>query len=219
MSKKVAVLLSGCGVYDGAEIYETVLTLLRLDEQGVKYQCIAPDIAQKEVVNHQTGEVDADAKRSVLQEAARLARGDILALDQAQEEDFDALILPGGFGVAKNFSDFATQGAQASVEPQVKAFTQAFVRAKKPIGLMCIAPALSAELIGPGVVCTIGRDAGVSGALTEMGALHKSADADEIVVDQQHLLVTTPAYMMATRLSEAKVGIFKLVDKVIELIK
>lgn len=223
MKKKIAVLLSGCGVYDGAEIYETVLTLLRLDEKNVEYQCIAPDLPQRHVIDHSKGEEVSESKaggvlsRNVLQEAARLARGEILPLDQAQPDDYDAVILPGGFGVAKNFSSFAEEGADCSVEPSISRFVQAFHQAGKPIGLMCITPAITAKLIAPGILCTVGKDAGVEGAMISMGGLHKTCEVDEIVVDYTHKVVSTPAYMLATRISEARDGIFKLVDKVLEL--
>lgn len=223
MQKKIAVLLSGCGVQDGAEIYESVLTLLRLDEKQVSYQCLAPDIPQMHVINHTSGEETPDsqpggsATRNVLTESARVARGEIQDLATANPDDFAAIILPGGFGVAKNFSTFATQGADCEVNSQVQEFVQAFHKAGKPIGLMCIAPALTAKLVTPGALCTIGNDAGVEGALTSMGALHKTCAVDEIVVDNTNMLVTTPAYMLATRITEAQVGIFKLVDKVLEM--
>lgn len=223
MKKKVAVLLSGCGVYDGAEIYETVLTLLRLDEKDASYQCIAPNLPQRHVIDHHKGEEVYESKaegihsRNVLQEAARLARGEILPLDQAKADDYDAIILPGGFGVAKNFSSFAEEGAECSVEPSIRQFVQAFHKAGKPIGLMCIAPAITAKLLAPGILCTVGSDPGVEGALIAMGGLHKTCAVDDIVVDNTHKVVSTPAYMLATRISEAKSGIFKLVDKVLEL--
>lgn len=216
MKKKVALLISGCGVYDGAEIYETVLTLLRLDEQDASYQMIAPDQPMAQVINHLTGE-EEDGSRNLLVEAARLARGNIIALSTANVEDYDAIILPGGFGVAKNFSTFATEGAECSVDKNVQSFMQAFHKANKPIGLMCITPAIAAKLIKPGILCTVGQDAAVEGAMTSMGALHKSCAVDEIVVDNVHKVVTTPAYMLAERITEAKAGVFKLVDKVLEL--
>lgn len=223
MKKKVALLIAGCGVYDGGEIHETILTLLRLDEKDADYQFIAPDKPQTHVINHSTGEEVTDsqpggtASRNQMVEAARIARGNILALADANPDDYDAVILPGGSGVAKNFSTFATEGADCTVDPDVKAFVQAFHKAKKPIGLICIAPAITAKLIEPGILCTVGNDAAVVGAMTSMGSLHKSSGVDEIVVDNNHKVVSTPAYMLATRISEAKEGIFKLVDKVLDL--
>lgn len=225
MTNKVAVVISGCGVFDGAEIYETTLTLLRLSELNIPYQVIAPNKPQLSVINHLTGEEVENSQagqansRNILEEAARLARGDALDLAEAKAEEYAAVILPGGFGVAKNLSDFASKGAEASVDADVQAFVQAFYSAKKPIGLMCIAPAITAKLVAPGILCTIGKDATVAGAIASMGGLHKSCEADEILVDNQHLLVTTPAYMLAENLAEAKTGIFKLIDKVAELAK
>ena len=217
MNKKVAVILSGCGVYDGSEIYESVITLLRLDQRGAQVQCFAPDIAQHHVINHRTGE-EMPESRNVLTEAARLARGNIQDLAEARAEDFDALILPGGFGAAKNLSDFASQGAACTVLPQVLAVARAFAEAGKPIGLMCIAPTMAAQIFGRGVVCTLGHDEDpAAAAVREMGAEHQPCEVSEIVEDRQHKLVSTPAYMLAGSISEAAAGIYKLVDRVLEM--
>ncbi|MDV7211943.1 isoprenoid biosynthesis glyoxalase ElbB [Azotobacter beijerinckii] len=216
MHKNVAVILSGCGVYDGSEIYESVLTLLRLDQRGAHVQCFAPNIPQLQVIDHYRGE-EMQESRNVLVEAARLARGNIKDVREGRVEDFDALILPGGFGAAKNLSDFAVSGAHCTVQPDVLAFAQAFAQAGKPVGLICIAPALAAKIYGPGVVCTIGNDPDTAAALTRMGAQHEVCAVDEIVVDTQRKLVTTPAYMLAQSIGETASGINKLVDRVLEL--
>ncbi|WP_137886426.1 isoprenoid biosynthesis glyoxalase ElbB [Pseudomonas sp. 2FE] len=216
MHKKVAVILSGCGVYDGAEVYESVITLLRLDQRGAQVQCFAPNIAQHQVINHLSGE-EMPESRNVLVEAARIVRGQIKDVREAKVEDFDALILPGGFGAAKNLSDFASQGAHCSVQPDVLALAKAFAAAQKPVGLICIAPALAAKIYGPGVTCTIGNDVDTAAALSAMGAQHEACTVGEIIEDPQHKLVSTPAYMLAQSISEAASGINKLVDRVLEL--
>lgn len=216
MSKKVAVILSGCGVYDGAEIYESVITLLRLDQRGAQVQCFAPNIAQLHVINHLTGE-EMPESRNVLVESARIARGEVKDLREADVEDFDALIIPGGFGSAKNLSNFAVEGTACSVQPEVLALTEAFAEAGKPVGLICISPALAAKIYGPGVTCTIGNDAETAAALNKMGATHKECAVSEIVEDKARKLVSTPAYMLAQSISEAASGINKLVDRVLEL--
>lgn len=216
MHKKVAVILSGCGVYDGAEIHESVLTLLRLDQRGAQVQCFAPNVPQLHVVDHYSGD-EMTESRNVLVEAARIARGQIKDVREARAEDFDALILPGGFGVAKNLSDFATSGAHCSVQPDVLTLAQAFAQAGKPIGLICIAPVLAAQIYGPGVTCTVGNDADTTAELGKMGANHEACAVDEIVEDTARKLVTTPAYMLAQSISEAASGINKLVDRVLEL--
>lgn len=216
MNKKVAVILSGCGVYDGSEIYESVITLLRLDQRGAQVQCFAPNIPQLHVIDHYRGE-ETQESRNVLVEAARLARGKIKDIREAKAEDFDALIIPGGFGAAKNLCDFAVKGANCSVQPDVLAFAQAFAQAGKPVGLICIAPAMAAKIYGPGVVCTIGNDADTAAALTTMGAQHEDCEVSDIVVDPERKLVTTPAYMLAQSISETAAGINKLVDRVLEL--
>ena len=216
MSKKIAVILSGCGVYDGAEIHESVITLLRLDQRGAQVQCFAPDIAQLHVINHLTGEEMPEA-RNVLVESARIARGNIKDIREASVEDFDALIIPGGFGSAKNLSNFAVEGAGCSVQPDVLALTEAFAEAGKPVGLICISPALAAKIYGPGVTCTIGNDADTAAAMGKMGATHAECAVTDIVEDKARKLVSTPAYMLAQSISEAASGINKLVDRVLEL--
>ncbi len=216
MSKKVAVILSGSGVYDGAEIHESVITLLRLDQRGAQVQCFAPNIAQLHVINHLTGE-EMPETRNVLVESARIARGNIKDIREADVDDFDALIVPGGFGAAKNLSNFAVEGAGCSVQPQVLELAEAFAEAGKPVGLMCISPALAAKIYGPGVTCTIGNDADTATAMNKMGATHEDCAVTEIIEDKARKLVTTPAYMLAQNISEAASGINKLVDRVLEL--
>ncbi len=217
MSKKIAVILAGSGVFDGSEIYESVITLLALDQQDATVQCFAPDIPQLHVVNHLTGEVAEGESRQVLVEAARLARGEIKPLAEARASDFDGLIIPGGFGVAKNLCDFAVKGTEMSVLPALQSLVQDFKAAGKPVGLICIAPAMAAALFGAGVKCTIGQDADTAAAIEAMGGQHVASAVDEIVVDEVHKLVTTSAYMMAGRIREAAAGINKLVDKVLEI--
>ena len=214
--KKVAVILSGCGVYDGAEIHESVIILLRLDQRGAQVQCFAPNIAQMHVINHLTGE-EMPETRNVLVESARIARGEVKDLRDANADEFDALIVPGGFGAAKNLSNFAVEGDKCTVHPDVLALAEAFAEAGKPVGLICISPALAAKIYGPGVVCTIGNDAGTSAAVVKMGGTHEECDVHDIVEDTQRKLVSTPAYMLAQTISEAAGGIYKLVDRVLEL--
>ncbi|MGY2286076.1 isoprenoid biosynthesis glyoxalase ElbB [Pseudomonas gingeri] len=216
MTKKIAVILSGCGVYDGAEIQESVLTLLRLDQRGAKVQCFAPNITQLHVINHLTGE-EMPESRNVLVESARIARGEVKDLREADVREFDALIVPGGFGAAKNLSNFALEGANCSVQAEVLALAEAFAEAGKPVGLICITPALAAKIYGPGVTCTIGNDADTAAALDKMGATHKECAVGDIVEDKARKLVTTPAYMLAQSIGEAASGINKLVDRVLEL--
>lgn len=203
-------------MYDGAEIHESVITLLRLDQRGAQVQCFAPNIAQLHVIDHLTGE-EMPESRNVLVESARIARGEVKDIREAKAEDFDALIVPGGFGAAKNLSNFAVEGANCTLNPDVLALAEAFADACKPVGLICISPALAAKIYGPGVVCTIGKDAGTAAAVVKMGGTHEECDVHDIVEDVQRKLVTTPAYMEAKSISEAAGGIYKLVDRVLEL--
>jgi enhancing lycopene biosynthesis protein 2 len=215
--KKVAVVLSGCGVYDGSEIHEAVLTLLALDRRDISYQCFAPDISQLHVVNHLTGQVAAGETRNVLIESARIARGEVRDLAQANAADFDALLVPGGFGAAKNLCDFAVSGSALQVQPDFLRFAQALHQANKPIGLICIAPTMAAKIFGAGVECTIGSDAETAAAITTMGGKHIACPVEKAVIDKRNKLVTTPAYMLAQRIGEAAKGIDECVEAVLAM--
>lgn len=215
MSKKVAVILSGCGVFDGAEIYEATLVQLRLDEAGVEFQCMAPNVNQMHVLNHITGE-EMQETRNVLVESARLCRGNIVDLAAANPDEYAAVILPGGFGVAKNLSSFAVDGAGMSINENLVKFVQAMSKQGKPVGLVCIAPALAPKLFGEGVKCTLGSsDDDAAKAVVAMGGDHEQCAVDDICIDEERNLVTTPAYMLAGRISEASAGIAKLVEAVL----
>lgn len=214
--KKVGVVLSGCGVYDGAEITESVLTLLALSRAGAQAICFAPDKVQSDVINHLTGEAMADS-RNVLIEAARIARGDIHPLNMAKAEALDALIVPGGFGAAKNLSNFAAQGSQCEVDDDLKALAQQMHQQGKPLGFICIAPALLPKIFDFPLRLTIGTDIDTAEIVEEMGGEHVPCPVDDIVVDEDNKIVTTPAYMLAKNIAEAAVGIEKLVARVLVL--
>jgi len=221
MAKKIGVVLSGCGVYDGSEIHEAVITLLAIDRNGAEAVCMAPNIAQMHVVNHLTGEVASGETRNVLVEAARIARGKIKDLATVKATEIDALILPGGFGAAKNLCDFAVKGADCSVNPEVARLIREMVAAKKPVGAVCIAPAILSKVLGSDKLphqLTIGTDAGTAAALTGMGSQHVQCPAREFVVDKANKLVSSPAYMLAGGIAEAAEGIEKCVKALIGLI-
>lgn len=217
--KKVAVILSGCGVYDGSEIHESVLTLLALEQNGASYRCFAPNITQYHVINHLTGEVSENESRNVLVEAARIARGDIEDITERHVQEFDALIVPGGFGAAKNLCNFAIDGENYQVNPQVLSVCQGFAKENKPAGYMCIAPAMLPLIYPKGVQATIGMDQGTASLISAKGLVHQNCNVDDIVIDSTHKLVTTPAYMLATSLTEAALGINLLVKNVLALTK
>lgn len=217
MKRKVGVLLSGCGVFDGAEIHESVLTLLFIDRASAEAVCIAPDI-EFEVVNHLTQQ-PAGEKRNVLVESARIARGNILNIKDVKPDSLDALILPGGFGAAKNLSDFALKGSEAVVHPQVQRLLNDMLQAKKPVGAICIAPATLAKAaanIKPEV--TIGNDTNTASAIERTGARHVTCTVDMIHIDQKNRIVTTPAYMLGPGIKDIAVGIEKLVSEIIIMI-
>jgi enhancing lycopene biosynthesis protein 2 len=214
---KVAVVLAGNGVYDGAEINEAVLTLLCLEQAGVEYQCMAPNVEQMHVVNHLTGEPVEGESRNVLVEAARIARGNIIDIASANADDYEALVVPGGFGAAKNLSSFATEGADMTVQADFLAFAKAIHQANKPIGLICIAPVMAAAICGEGTQCTIGNDAETAAAIGAMGGVHLECPVEEARVDTDKKMVTTPAYMLAGCVNDAYKGITQCVEQVLAL--
>ncbi|MGB4598532.1 MAG: isoprenoid biosynthesis glyoxalase ElbB [Trichlorobacter sp.] len=215
--KKIGVVLSGCGVRDGSEIHEAVLTLLAIDQAGAEAVCMAPDIELAEV-NHCTME-PTGARRKVLVESARITRGNIRDIAQVTAADLDALIFPGGFGAALNLCDFGQKGAAAAVNPEVARLVREVHAAKKPIGAICIAPALIAAILGEGAAptLTIGNDSGTAAEIEKTGSKHQNCGVTEFVVDSANRIVTTPAYMLGTRISEVAHGITKCVTEVVKM--
>jgi enhancing lycopene biosynthesis protein 2 len=216
---KVGVILSGCGVYDGSEIQEAVLTLLALDRLGATAICLAPNVDQEGVVNHRTGRPD-DARRNVLDESARIARGKVHDLAKAKASDFDAVVLIGGFGAARNLSNFAIAGSRAKVELNVARILREMHKARKPIGAWCIAPAVLAaalrdERVHPKL--TIGSDEKTARALEEMGVKHVVCPVEECRVDEELRIVTTPAYMYEAKIGEVAIGIERAVKELVRL--
>ncbi|WP_019274418.1 isoprenoid biosynthesis glyoxalase ElbB [Vibrio coralliilyticus] len=214
--KKIAVILSGSGVFDGAEIHESVLALHAIEKQGASWHCFAPNIEQLHVINHITGEEMAET-RNVLTEAARIARGNIEDVVKLNAEEFDALLLPGGFGAAKNLTDFAVNGAECSINTHVASACRAFAQARKPAGYLCIAPAIIPMIYDSGVKGTIGNDEATASAFNALGGEHITCEVDDIVFDEEHKVLSTPAYMLAGNISQAASGIEKLVSKLIEV--
>ncbi|WFB50331.1 isoprenoid biosynthesis glyoxalase ElbB [Vibrio coralliilyticus] len=214
--KKIAVILSGSGVFDGAEIHESVLALHAIEKQGASWHCFAPNIEQLHVINHITGEEMAET-RNVLTEAARIARGNIEDVAKLNAEDFDALLLPGGFGAAKNLTDFAVNGAECSINTHVASACRAFAQARKPAGYLCIAPAIIPMIYDSGVKGTIGNDEATASAFNALGGEHITCEVDDIVFDEEHKVLSTPVYMLAGNISQAASGIEKLVSKLVEI--
>ncbi len=218
---KVGLILSGCGYLDGAEIQEAVITMLALDRAGADVVYMAPDIDQLHVVNHVNGsEMDGES-RNVLIESARITRGNIHPIASIDSDELDALIFPGGFGVAKNLCDYAMVGSDCSVDPAVDHIATKMHSDGKPIGVICIAPAMMARILGEKgkqVDLTIGNDEGTAGDITTMGANHIACPVREMIVDKENKVVSTPAYMEAQKISEAADGIEKLVKEVLALV-
>lgn len=221
MAKRIGVILSGCGVYDGSEIHEAVITLLAIDRAGAEAVCMAPDIPQMHVINHLAGEPAEGETRNVLVESARIARGDIKDLASVQVADLDAVILPGGFGAAKNLCNFAVAGPDCEVNPDVARLIREMYIAKKPIAAVCIAPAVLSKVLGDEKVAhklTIGNDEGTAAAMASMGTEHVQCPVEEFIVDPVNKLVSSPAYMLAGSISEAAEGIEKTVQALVDLI-
>ena len=212
--KKFAVILSGCGVSDGAEIHESVLTLLAIDKAGASYQCFAPDIQQYHVLNHVTGKEMAE-KRNVLVESARIARGKIKPLSAFNATDYDALIFPGGFGAAKNLCNWAVKGDDCTVNPEVEKAIKAMFEAGKPIGAMCIAPVILAKLF-QGTNLTTGQDPASQGFIEKMGNKYTRTTHAEVVADNIRKIFTTPCYMLDASISQIAQGTENLVNAMIK---
>ena len=216
---KIGVVLSGCGVMDGAEIHESVLTLLALAQKGAEAVCMAPDMEQAHVINHLTQQ-EMKEKRNVLVESARIARGKIKDVKAVKPEEIDALIFPGGYGAAKNLCTFAFDGADCEVQPDVARLARQIQEAGKPIGAICISPALMGKIFqGKNLSLTIGNEAETAAAISKMGHKHAACRVDEICSDRNNGVVSTPAYMLANDLAEAWRGIEKLVDEVLVMVK
>jgi len=217
---RVGVVLSGCGVNDGSEIHESVITMLALDRAGADIVFMAPNIDQLHVINHYTGS-EMDESRNVLMESARIARGKIRDMAEVPASDVDALIFPGGFGVAKNLCDYAMAGTDCSVNPDVKRLATDVHKAEKPIGIICIAPAMFAKIMqgtGDSVEMTIGTDEQTSSDINSMGSNHITCSVEDIVIDKKNKVVSTPAYMLDQRISEVAEGIEKLVKEVLMMV-
>lgn len=213
--KKIAVVLSGCGVYDGAEIHEATLSLLAIAKLGASYQVFAPNVDQHHVVNHINGE-DMKETRNVLVESARIARGQIKDLKEFKADDFDGLLFPGGFGVAKNMTNWAFQGAQASILPGIKESLLSMAELKKPIGALCIAPVLFSMVFGE-VDLTIGDAEDVVEQMEKLGSNHVIATHGEVVVDFDNKLLTTPCYMLDATITQIAEGAENMVDAMLKL--
>ncbi len=212
--KKFAVVLSGSGVFDGAEIHEATLSLLAIAKAGAQYEIFAPDIPQYHVINHLSGE-EMKETRNVLIESARIARGKIAALSQFKAHDFDAILFPGGFGAAKNLSTLAFDGPNCSVNEEVETAIKSMLVAKKPIGALCISPAVIARVI-QGVKVTIGQDKDTADAIEAMGGHHIKTKHGEVVIDETHRVFTTPCYMLDATILEINDGANHIVEAILE---
>ena len=215
MSKNVAVVLAGCGVFDGSEIHEAVITILNLHKIGANITFFAPNVVQADVVNHLEGKPDSNA-RNVLVESARIARGSVLDLADFSADDFDAIVFPGGFGAAKNLCTFAFDGANCSVNIDVQKAISAMLMQNKPMGFLCIAPVIAAKAIGDGVKLTIGTDSATASTVEAMGAKHIDCSADDFVVDEKFKVYSTPAYMLASNTAEIDLGVSKMLASMLK---
>ena len=208
-NKTIAVILSGSGVFDGSEIHEATLCMLAIQKAGFSYALFAPDVEQMHVINHLTGE-EMPEKRNVLIESARIGRGKVQNLREYRANDFAALVLPGGFGAAKNLSDFAVKGAECTIHKEVERAVQETTQAGKPLGAMCIAPVILSKILGE-VKLTIGQDEDVATAIHTMGSLHEKTTHTEVVVDEKNKIVSTPCYMLDANIMQIEQGATNLI--------
>ena len=215
--KKFAVLLAGSGVFDGTEIHEATLALLAIKQAGGEYQCFAPNIEQHHVLDHISGN-EINEKRNVLVESARIARGEVLNLKQFNASDFDVLIIPGGFGVAKNLCNFAFKGSACATDPDVARAIKAMHQAGKPIGALCISPVLLANVLKD-VKLTLGQDAETIKNVEAMGSQHVKTSHGEVVIDQKNKVFTTPCYMLDADITQVWDGASKIVKAIMDSIR
>jgi len=215
MTAKIGVLLSGCGVFDGSEITEAVSVLIAIDQLGAEAICMAPNIDQMHTIDHLHGRPMID-KRNVLTESARIARGKIKDVSTVHAKDLDALIFPGGFGAAKNLSDFAVKGAECHINIHVTRLAKEMHDAKKPIGLACIAPVIAARLFHATV--TIGNDPATAAAIEKMGGHHSEKGMTDLCLDEANKIVTTPCYMYDSSPGKVFEGARKMVEAVLKML-
>lgn len=213
-NKKIAIVLAGSGVFDGAEIHESTMTMLAIHQAGGTYQCFAPDLDQMHVVNHFTGK-EMKESRNVLVEASRIARGNIISLDEMEMKDYDAIIFPGGFGVAKNLCTFAKDGPDCKVDSEVERVVKEAHDQKKPIGALCISPVLITKILGD-VKVTIGSDPDTMQAIGKMGGTHTETTHGQIVADEKNKIFSTPCYMLDANIGQIYDGASGVVNKIME---
>jgi len=223
----IGVLLSGCGVYDGAEIQEAVLTLLAIEEIGATYTCISIDANQHHVVNHLTGE-EMSEKRNMMVEAARIARGSVQEIKSIQPADIDALVIPGGFGSAKNFTTWAFNGPNGTIRDDVKLLLVNMINVGKPIVALCVSPVVLAKAFEGSSVklnLTIGSSLENSPyeipqfevGLQATGAVTEEKTIREILVDTENKVITAPCYMMEASVLEIRNNIKQAIEALKEL--
>jgi enhancing lycopene biosynthesis protein 2 len=221
MKKKIGVVLSGCGVYDGTEIHEAVISLLAIERGGATAVCMAPNMSQMHVVNHLTGEAMEGEQRNVLIESARIARGDIKDIAEVSADDIDGLFFPGGFGAAKNLCDFAVTGENCKVHPEVSRLVKELREKNKPQAAVCIAPTMLAKVFDSTDVhptITIGNDKGIGSKIESMGSKHQDCAVQKFVVDVENKIITSPAYMLGQNIAEVADGIERAVEQLIKML-
>ncbi|MDY0132907.1 MAG: isoprenoid biosynthesis glyoxalase ElbB [Desulforegulaceae bacterium] len=217
--KSIGIILSGCGVNDGTEVHEAVITMLCLDQKNADISYFAPDINQANVINHSNQELMSES-RNIKIESARISRGNIKDIKSADSDKLDALILPGGAGAIKNFSKIFDNPASPEINQDVSNLVKKMHSKKKPIGSICISPLLIAAILGNfNPELTIGNDINTAQMIEKFGGVHKNCSFDSIITDEKNLLVSTPAYMVSTGPAQVYQGISKLVDKIFELCK
>jgi enhancing lycopene biosynthesis protein 2 len=225
---KIGVLLSGCGVYDGAEIQETVFALLAIEELGAEAICLSVNKNQHHVVNHLTGE-EMPESRNMLVEAARIARGAVHDISTFDNTQIDALVIPGGFGSAKNFTTWAFEGPNGSILPEIKELIQQCISDKKPIAALCVSPVIVGLALNQSdlqATMTLGTDKekspyeinAFSSGLSQTGVQVEMKTIREIALDEKLKIVSAPCYMMDASIVEIRTNIQQAMQALIQLI-
>ncbi len=226
--KKIAVLLAGCGVYDGSEIHEATFALLAIAQNGAEYQCFAPDNDQYHVINHLNGQ-ETSERRNVLVESARIARGNVKSIDELNAFHFDALVIPGGFGAAKNLNQWAINGPDGDIDTLVQIAIRAFVDSGKPVCGLCMGPTVIAKALqgsGISVSLTVGTTtepspydiAAISRGMQSLGVKPEMKSKKEITIDSDNRIVSAPCYMMEATIDEVYLNVKQAIDATIVLL-
>ena len=195
MSKKVAIILSGCGGLDGSEIGETICSILALEGGGFSWKAFSMDKLQKKVISALSMK-EMNEKRNMMEESARITHGKIEDISKLEVNEFDVLWLPGGYGMVCSFSDIGEKGENGSVSSEISTVIKKFHEQKKIIVGICIAPSVIAKSLEKvQLTITLGEAENFYSLLKRLGHNPKKVTSSEFIYDKEHKIYSTPAYM------------------------